>query len=84
MKQTNDTRELCDSLTRQLIPLKWRKYKFSPHFTAAQWIADFSLRIQQLNTMKLNDMEHQVSLTLSKSNTITIRLGCLAWRSIPA
>ena len=59
MKQTNETRSLCDSLTRQLIPTQWRKYKYSPHFTAAQWISDFSQRIQQLNSINLNDLEHQ-------------------------
>ena len=59
MKQTNETRDLCDSLTKQLIPKQWRKYKFSPHFTAAQWIGDFCARIEQLNSINLNDMEHQ-------------------------
>ena len=59
-KQTNETRSLCDSLTKQLIPSQWRKYKYSPHFTAAQWINDFCARIQQLNTINVGDMEHQV------------------------
>merc|ERR1719378_1109823 len=60
MKQTNETRDLCDSLTKQLIPKQWRKYKFSPHFTAAQWVGDFCARIEQLNNINVNDMEHQV------------------------
>jgi dynein heavy chain 1 len=28
MKQTNETRALCDSLTKQLIPAAWQKYKY--------------------------------------------------------
>ena len=33
MKQTNETRALCDSLIKQLIPAGWKKYKFRNWFT---------------------------------------------------
>jgi len=60
MKQTNQTRALCDDLTKQLIPKAWQKYKYSPHFSVTQWIIDFSNRINQLASIQPNDMEHQV------------------------
>ena len=60
MKQTNETRALCDALTKQQIPPGWQKYKYSPHFSVTQWVMDFASRIQQLADIEPNDMEHQV------------------------
>lgn len=57
-KQTNESRKLCDELTKQQVPKTWAQYKFSPHFSVTQWILDFASRVSQLSRIKAGDMEH--------------------------
>lgn len=58
-KQTNESRRLCDVLSKQLVPTTWKRYKVSPHFSVTQWIVDFAARVRQLAGINANDMEHQ-------------------------
>ena len=72
-KQTNESRKLCDELTKQQVPKTWAQYKFrynifkillfnpvlfSPHFSVTQWILEFASRVSQLSRIKAGDMEH--------------------------
>ncbi|GAA6009794.1 hypothetical protein JCM11491_000816 [Sporobolomyces phaffii] len=65
LKQTNDLRSLLSDLTKGTVPSTWRRYKCRS-LPVAGWIADFSKRVAQLESVvQANDLaQAPVSLGL--------------------
>ncbi|KAF8634008.1 hypothetical protein AX15_001182 [Amanita polypyramis BW_CC] len=51
LKQTNHLRSLMSSLTKGTIPNHWRRYKVPKVMAVSEWIANFSHRLTQLDTI---------------------------------
>ncbi|CAF3748715.1 unnamed protein product [Rotaria sordida] len=50
-KQTNDTRDLLNNLSKGITPLTWKKYRVPPRISAMQWMSDFIARLKQLEKL---------------------------------
>ncbi|CAF3346282.1 unnamed protein product [Rotaria sp. Silwood1] len=50
-KQTNDTRDLLNNLSKGITPLTWKKYRVPPRISAMQWMSDFVARLKQLEKL---------------------------------
>ncbi|CAF3586053.1 unnamed protein product, partial [Rotaria sp. Silwood2] len=70
-KQTNDTRDLLNNLSKGITPSTWKKYRVPPRISAMQWMSDFVARLKQL--------EKLVTLTITESvqslRYVQMRLG---------
>ncbi|GAA5901689.1 dynein heavy chain [Sporobolomyces salmoneus] len=56
IKQTNDLRSLLSDLTKGIVPTTWRRYRCRS-LPVAAWIADFSKRVAQLESVvKVEDL----------------------------
>ena len=67
LKQTNHIRDLMSCFAKSLIPSGWRKYKVPARFSLAEWLADFHVRLQQLQSLA----------SMASYDGAEIRLGCL-------
>jgi len=47
-KQTNHIKALATSLHADVVPVMWKKYIVPDTMTAAEWLADFKRRVDQL------------------------------------
>jgi len=63
LKQTNHLRALINSITRGIIPRHWRRYKV-PDIPVAQWVADFHLRIKQLEQLSKSSSLPEIPIWL--------------------
>jgi len=50
-KQTNDTRDLLNNLSKGITPSTWKKYRVPPRISAMQWMSDFVARLKQLDKL---------------------------------
>ncbi|CAF0861312.1 unnamed protein product [Adineta steineri] len=50
-KQTNDTRDLLNNLSKGITPPTWKKYRVPPRISAMQWMSDFVARLKQLDKL---------------------------------
>lgn len=50
-KQTNDTRDLLNNLSKGITPPTWKKYRVPPRVSAMQWMSDFVARLKQLDKL---------------------------------
>ncbi|KAJ3212195.1 hypothetical protein HDU67_003972 [Dinochytrium kinnereticum] len=48
VKQTNNTRQLVDCITKGVIPSSWNRYKVSKTASLSFWIGDFKQRLDQI------------------------------------
>lgn len=50
-KQTNDTREILNNLSKGITPNTWKKYRVPPRISAMLWMSDFVARLKQLDKL---------------------------------
>ncbi|XP_065684969.1 cytoplasmic dynein 1 heavy chain 1 isoform X1 [Hydra vulgaris] len=50
-KQTNDLRNLIDTIVKGIIPKSWNRFTFPEGLTVIQWVVDLSERMKQLQSI---------------------------------
>lgn len=90
-KQTNDTRDLLNNLSKGITPSTWKKYRVPPRISAMQWMSDFVTRLKQLDklaTLTTNEgvrsLRVRIFFFLSTKNRSCLQLeySHVAWRIV--
>ncbi|CED84986.1 dynein heavy chain cytosolic [Phaffia rhodozyma] len=63
-KQTNDIRALITYLTKETVPPSWSKFKMLRGSSASQFIASFSMRLNQLEKVSREGLNYPITLSL--------------------